>query len=78
MNVCNDCTSIVIIRDDWPTRNNPETQIPDPAAAADPDWSRARELAERAAAKRAGSIEARRVHQELAAAYARLAQAREA
>ncbi|WP_028968609.1 hypothetical protein [Sphingomonas sp. URHD0057] len=77
MNVCNDCTSIVIIRDDWPTQNRPETQIPDPAAA-DPEWCRARELAERAAAKRASSLEARRVHQELAAAYARLTQAREA
>ena len=42
-----------------------------------PDWSvdylRAREMAERAAAKRAQSLAARHVHQELAQHYAELA-----
>jgi hypothetical protein len=36
------------------------------------DQCRARELAERAAAKRASSIDERRMHQELAQAYASL------
>ena len=42
------------------------------------DYYRARERAERAAAKEAACPEARRAHQELAQAYARLVDTREA
>jgi hypothetical protein len=71
MNVCNEDDSLVIFRDEWATKNNPESQTESVAGRADwADYCRARELAERAAAKRAGSIKARRVHQELAQAYA--------
>jgi len=49
----------------------------EPAQPISRDHCRARERAERAAAKCASSIEARRIHQEMAQAYARLAQARE-
>jgi hypothetical protein len=71
MNVCNEDDSLVIFRDEWATKNNPESQTESGAARADwADYCRARELAERAAAKRACSIRARRVHQELAQAYA--------
>lgn len=75
MNVCNEGGSIIIFRDEWATKNNPETRGPEtqrhgPADTEWADYCRARERAERAAAKRASSIRARRVHQELAQAYA--------
>ena len=71
MNVCDESGSLIIFRDEWATKNNPEPQSHSPAADAEwADYCRARERAERAAAKRASSIKARRVHQELAQAYA--------
>jgi hypothetical protein len=48
----------------------------DPGPRQTPEWAaycRTREAQERAAAKKALSIEARRVHQELAQGYARFA-----
>lgn len=48
------------------------SEAPPTKAKADAQWldyCRTRELAERAAAKSARSVEARRVHQELAQAY---------
>ena len=67
MNVSNEPCPIVIFRAPWAARAEDQTapQISDV-------YCRARERAERAAAKRAGSVKARRVHQELAQAYARL------
>jgi hypothetical protein len=71
MNVCNKGGPLIIFRDEWATKNNPGAQAHRPAAdAAWIDYCRARERAERAAAKHASSIRARRVHQELAQAYA--------
>jgi hypothetical protein len=73
MNVCDDGGPIVIFRDDWSLRNTSENDKP--KLAEDVEWidhCRARELAERAAAKHASSARARRVHQELAQAYARM------
>jgi hypothetical protein len=72
VNVEYGASSIVTFADDWASRNTPE-----PAAAirADAEWHeycRARELAERKAAKSARSLQARRVHQELAQAYMQL------
>jgi len=69
VNIEHGASSIVTFSDDWASRNVPEAK---PAIRKDADWldyCHARELAERAAAKSAGSIEARRVHQELAQAY---------
>ena len=66
MNISHEGSSIIAFRDSWPSRLEPQSE---PLEPGDPDYCRARELAERAAAKRAGSVEARRVHQELAQAY---------
>jgi hypothetical protein len=70
MNVCNEGGSFILFHD----------QLADPVAAdrtaVDPKWGdyyRARERMELAAAEQAHSTAARRVHQELAQAYARLA-----
>ena len=63
---------IVAFRDPWPARIDP---APEPQRPADPEWidyCRTREFAERAAAKQAGCTQGRRVHQELAQAYARM------
>jgi hypothetical protein len=73
LNNLNDSTSLVIFREDWAARNNPDT--PASKSVGDLEWvehCRVREFAERAAAKHAGSDAARRVHQELAQAYARM------
>lgn len=73
MNNLNDSSSLVVFREDWATRTNPDTRDLEPDG--DLEWvehCRAREFAERAAAKHAGSDAARRVHQELAQAYARM------
>ena len=70
MNVGHGAGSILTFKDAWTSRDEPPSGEPKPADAAWLDHCRARELAERAAAKNAGSIEARRVHQELAQAYA--------
>jgi len=66
-------TGFVIFRD---CRGAVEDSEPEPAILPDDlsaDFCRARELAERAAAKRATSARARSVHQELAQHYARCA-----
>lgn len=69
MNVSNDYSSIMVFRDRL-----------EAAAASrltegpDADHWRSREFAERAAPKRATCTRAREVHQELAQAYARMAQ----
>jgi hypothetical protein len=73
MNVCNDGSSIVVFTD--PPESGLASDLE--ARAADRAWldhCRSRELAERAAAKRATCSRAREVHQELAQAYARMAQ----
>lgn len=69
MNISHDGGSIVRCTTPWASRNEPDPAIDrrDPAWL---DYCRAREIAERAAAKKASSEVARRVHQELAQAYA--------
>jgi len=71
VNICNEGGSIVTFQDSWPTKNEPEAE---PQKTDDVDYCRARELAERGAAKNARSAEARGVHQQLAQAYARMIQ----
>ena len=74
MNNPREPSPIVAFRDPWPARNEPPHQR---TAVADAQWieyCRSREFAERAAAKQAGSTAGRRVHQELAQAYARMIQ----
>lgn len=69
MNVSHDPSSLIIFR----------AAARDAEAPASPvcgDYCRVREQAERTAAKRATSTAARRVHQELAQAYARATQQR--
>ena len=58
--------SLIIFRAPW------VRDAQTPASPIGEDYCRVRERAERAAAKRAGSVEARRAHQELAQAYARV------
>jgi len=50
--------------------------VEESAPAVSQDYCRARELAERAAAKDATCTRAREIHQELAQAFARMAQAK--
>ncbi|HEX6742042.1 MAG TPA: hypothetical protein VF079_09665 [Sphingomicrobium sp.] len=64
-------TGFVIFRDPWGPARKPEPI--EPANDLPADYWRARELAERAAAKRATTAKARSVHQELAQHYARRA-----
>jgi hypothetical protein len=74
MNVCHGDGPFVIFGDSWPTGNDPQSAA---RKAADPEWldyCRAREFTERSAAMKAVSNEARRIHQELAQAYARMIQ----
>lgn len=71
MNICNEGGPVIAFRDAWGLAADRDIQSADPP---DADYCRARERAERAAAKTAQSIEARRVHQELAQAYAQRAQ----
>jgi hypothetical protein len=72
MNVCHGGGPVIVFRDRWSSRNESELPSAKPVDAEWIDYCRARELAERAAAKKAGSIEARRIHQQLAQAYARM------
>lgn len=70
MNICNDGGSILTFHGPRLSRNEIE---PEYRQAADPVWldyCRAREIRERAAAKNASSVQAQRVHQQLAMAYA--------
>ena len=72
MNVCNAGGSIIPFGDPSPFCKEEE---PRDGEATDGEWldyCRTRERHERAAAKSAGSSHARRVHQELAIAYASL------
>lgn len=70
MNVCNEGGPIVVFRAPPESRSAVRTKT-----STDATWMdqvRSRELAERAAAKSARCEAARRVHQELAQAYARM------
>ena len=70
VNISDQGSSIVTFADARQTEKEPF----DRSARLAPEWldyCRSRERMERAAAKRAGSVESRRVHQELAQAYAR-------
>mgnify|MGYP001555062968 CR=1 FL=1 len=73
MNVCHDGGAIVAFADLWTARHDGELDLAERSGPEWTDYCRARERAERAAAKRAASIDARRVHQELAQAYAQSA-----
>jgi hypothetical protein len=69
MNVERDGGGFIVFRDSWPEEQ------PVSAPPADGAWAdhlRARELAERAAAKNATCARAREVHQQLAQAYSRI------
>jgi hypothetical protein len=70
VNISHEGGSIVTFVDARRSRKEPF----DPSAGLAPEWldyCRLRERMERAAAKRAGSPQSRRIHQELAQAYAR-------
>lgn len=69
MNVCNDGGSFVTFND---TRGLNDDKLELGTDEQWIDYCRSREMAERAAAKRASSATARRVHQELAQTYARV------
>jgi len=72
VNICNGGGSIIAFTDASPFRKE-EQPSDQPASNGEwLDYCRARERHERAAAKNAGSSQARRVHQELAMAYARV------
>jgi hypothetical protein len=69
MNVCHEGSPIVTFREAW----HAEEEAPPAAEAPDErsrEYCRVREAAERAAAKKASSLHAQRIHQELAQAYA--------
>jgi len=72
MNVCNEGGPIVAFRESPESRRASEIKRNRPTDATSIDHIRAREFAERAAAKRAACAAARRVHQELALAYSRI------
>lgn len=74
MNISHEGSSIFIFRDSGPPRKQQESESVGCFDAGWLDHCRARELAERAAAKKASSMEARGIHQELAQAYARMVQ----
>ncbi len=68
-----DVAPIVVFRDPYRPRCGSDNEAPEPQGAMDrmsADYWRARERAERAAAKKARSSLARAVHQELAQQYA--------
>ena len=66
-------TGVVVFRNPVNSANGSGAAQPDrPARTCSAEYLRARELAERAAAKRAQSAAARHVHQELAQHYAAL------
>ena len=64
--------SLVVFRSSTNGLDEPSTDESGSALAPSVDYLRARERAERAAAKRARSLAARHVHQELAQHYAKL------
>jgi hypothetical protein len=69
VNISHEGSSIVAFLDPWP-RTEEESFSPASHGAEWIDYCRSRERKERAAAKTAVSADARRVHQELAEAYA--------
>ena len=71
MNVCNQGSSIVVFREPPESRLATDLKTDATVDRERLDHCRSRELAERAAAKRATCSRAREVHQELAQAYAR-------
>ena len=74
MNVCNDGSSIMVFND--PLESGPGARLRK-SSGEDPAWldhCRSREFRERAAAKHATCSRAREVHQEMAQAYAQMAQ----
>jgi len=72
VNVCNEGGSIIPFSDTSPFGKEQQSHDGGPVDGDWLDYCRARERRERAAAKNAGTSQARRVHQELAMAYARL------
>ena len=70
MNICHEGGSIVPFTESRAAQRD-EADLPTPVDEW-VDYCRARESAERAAAKNSNSIVARRIHQELAQAYAQL------
>jgi len=76
MNVCNKGSSIVVFTEPPRARLTSDSKAGSGACREWPEHCRLREFAERAAAKRATCSRAREVHQELAQAYARMAQTR--
>ncbi|HVU29243.1 MAG TPA: hypothetical protein VHE36_02475 [Sphingomicrobium sp.] len=70
VNISHEGSSIVTFADAWPAKDEPESEPERPLAPEWLDYWRSRERKERAAAKNASSADARRVHQELAQAYA--------
>ena len=65
-------TGLVVFRSSTNGLNGPSVEEAGPAPEPSLEYLRARERAERAAAKRAQSLAARHVHQELAQHYAEL------
>jgi hypothetical protein len=72
VNVCDEGGSILMFRASWTPQDDSQFEAEHPADGEWLEHCRARERAERAAAKKARSIEARRIHQELAQAYGRM------
>lgn len=70
MNVCHDGGPIIAFRNAWDDSREEASDARSGERWL--DYCRTREAAERAAAKKASSINAQRVHQELALAYARI------
>lgn len=64
-------TGFLIFREPWGVARNTDREPAASASEGSADYYRAREAAERAAAKRATCVKARSVHQELAQYYAR-------
>lgn len=76
MNICHEGSQIVAFTVPWPSRNETPAEETERSDGEWLDYCREREFAERRAAKQARSIDAQRVHQELAQAYARVLQGR--
>jgi hypothetical protein len=70
VNVCKEGGSIIAFSDGWGTGKVTGSEAPRPGDDEWLDYCRRREGAERLAAKAASSATARRVHQQLAQAYA--------
>ena len=70
MNVPSDEGSILTFREPWTCRGEGDVHAAATSEETWLDYCRSRERKERAAAKQASSVLARRIHQELAQAYA--------